>query len=77
MLALFLALLATGCPKKPTEEACVDAWLDAQKLNRFGDPADTVYSGGTPLFDERSGTSQDRLAYVYARQPKVKAACHP
>jgi hypothetical protein len=27
----------------------------AKRRNEFGDPADTLYAGGTPLFDEGAG----------------------
>lgn len=56
-------------------EACVDQWLTQHKLNEYGDAEGTMYTGGTPLFDERTGETKDRLAYVYAKQPEAKAAC--
>lgn len=65
----------TQAPPRATEEACVDAWLEAQKLDPYGNPAGTMYLGGTPLFDERTGETTDRLTYVYQRQPKAKTAC--
>ena len=44
-------------------------WLEANELNEFGDPKDTMYTGGTPLFDESTGESRDRYAYIAARHP--------
>jgi len=57
------------------QEACVDQWLTARKLDPYGSPAGTMYAGGTPLFDERTGETRDRLEYVYSRHPEARAAC--
>ena len=59
------------------EEACVDRWLAAHKLDAYGHPEGTMYAGGTPLFDERTGETRDRLDYVYVRQPGARQACRP
>ena len=56
-------------------EACMDRALKTRGLNRFGDAADTLYPGGTPLFDERTGQSSDRIARIVARHPDIAAAC--
>lgn len=58
-------------------EACVDAWLKAHGRDRYGNAEGTMYAGGTPLFDERTGLTTDRLDYVFARQPEARAACAP
>ena len=47
----------------------VDAWLKAEGLNGFGDPKDTMYTGGSPLFDESTGERRDRYAYIRSRHP--------
>lgn len=60
---------------RASEEACLDAWLAKRKLDRYGYPEGTMYTGGTPLFDERTGERKDRLTFVYARQPKARQAC--
>ncbi|XXF75046.1 hypothetical protein P2318_18415 [Myxococcaceae bacterium GXIMD 01537] len=62
-----------GAPS--TTESCVDRWLAEHKLDRYGNPADTMYAGGTPLFNEATGESRDRLDYVFERQPDARAAC--
>ena len=59
----------------PAPSGCVDQWLAAQHLNEFGDPAGTMYPGGTPLFDERTGQRKDRLQYLHARLPALQTAC--
>ena len=62
---------------RAAEEACVDKWLAERRLDPYGSPEGTLYSGGTPLFDERTGERVDRLDYVYKRQPLARAACRP
>lgn len=58
-------------PAPPAEEEAgkIDAWLKAQNLNSYGDPPDTVYAGGTPLFNEAAGETTDRVAYLKAKFP--------
>jgi hypothetical protein len=51
--------------------ARVEAWLKATGRNEFGDPAGTVYAGGTPLFDERSGRARDRFEHILANHPEA------
>ena len=62
---------------RESEEACVDRWLAERRLDRYGNPDGTLYAGGTPLFDERTGKQVDRLVYVYKRQPLAQATCRP
>ena len=56
-------------------EACVDRWLQEHKLDRYGNAEGTMYAGGTPLFNEATGESRDRLEYVFERQPEARKAC--
>ena len=57
-------------PTRKTEDLTeVDEWLKAEGLNRFGDPKDTMYTGGTPLFDESTGERRDRYEYIRSRHP--------
>jgi hypothetical protein len=58
-----------------TEDSCVDGWLTQHRLDSFGNPADTNYPAGTPLFDERTGKAINRFDYVYAHHPEAKQAC--
>ena len=60
---------------RESTEACVDRWLEEHKLDRYGHPEGTMYAGGTPLFNEATGETRDRLEYVYERQPEAKKAC--
>lgn len=51
------------------EKQQIDAWIKKNNLNDYGDPKDTVYTGGTPLFDERTGQSKDKYEYVLEKHP--------
>lgn len=76
-----LALLVLACrpqpepAKAPAAQSCLDRELQAKGLNQFGDPPDTVYAGGTPLFDEKTGRSTPREQYVFSRRPEIARAC--
>jgi hypothetical protein len=81
--ATLLALAAASCQKQaPPQtqaqagaESCLDRQLAAKGLNPFGDPQGTMYAGGTPLFDEKSGRSTPREQYVFSRHPEIARAC--
>lgn len=60
---------------RATVEACVDRWLQEHKLDNYGNAEGTMYAGGTPLFNEATGESRDRLEYVFERQPEARKAC--
>jgi hypothetical protein len=46
-----------------------DAWLKEKGLNDYGDTKDTMYMGGTPLFNEMTGIQKDRLEYLNEKFP--------
>ncbi len=50
----------------------IDRWIRETGRNEFGDPPDTVYAGGTPLFDERTGRTLDRYEYILKRHPELR-----
>ena len=50
----------------------IDQWIARNGLNEYGDPPGTMYAGGNPLFDERTGAIQDRYAYILERHPELK-----
>ena len=52
----------------------IDSWLSEKHLNEFGDPPGTKYTGGTPLFDERTGLRKDRYEYILSKHPELKDA---
>ncbi|HEY6908434.1 MAG TPA: hypothetical protein VI356_03630 [Myxococcales bacterium] len=74
-----LLLVLGACPREPPrvvpEASCLDRELAARKLNAFGDPEGTMYAGGTPLFDERTGASISREQYVFSHHPELASAC--
>ncbi len=46
------------------------AWLDQQHYNLFGEPAEkTLFAGGNPLFDERTGRSVTLYEYLLRKFP--------
>ena len=79
--ATLLLLFAAACPRDagppPAQKplSCLDAQLAKKGLNPYGDPPDTVYAGGTPLFDEKTGRQTSREAYVARKLPEIAAAC--
>ncbi|MCU0678891.1 MAG: hypothetical protein MUC28_00380 [Planctomycetes bacterium] len=58
---------------KLTEEAKarIDVWLEENNLNHFGDDIDTMYTGGTPLFNEMTGETKDRYEYLLEKIPNI------
>ena len=52
----------------------IDAWLARNGLNKFGDRPDTVYAGGSPLMDERTGRVRDRYEYILEKHPELRGS---
>jgi hypothetical protein len=50
----------------------IDRWIKDEGRNPFGDPPDTVYSGGTPLFNEMTGRTLDKYDYILKRHPELR-----
>ena len=51
------------------EKQLIETWILENDLNQYGDPKDTVYAGGTPLFDEKTGKTIDKYDYILRRHP--------
>ncbi len=51
------------------EKAKIEKWIVDSKLNEYGDPLDTLYAGGTPLFDESTGERMDKYEYIKKNYP--------
>jgi len=49
----------------------IDNWLKENSFNRYGDPIETMYTGGTPLFNEATGESIERFEYVLKKLPDI------
>lgn len=54
---------------------CLDEELRKRGLNEFGDPPGTVYAGGTPLFDEKTGKTMDRETFLRSKHAELARAC--
>lgn len=52
------------------EKAQIEAWLEKNEYNQYGDKTDTVYPGGTPLFDETKGTYIKLYDYLLKKYPE-------
>ncbi len=50
----------------------IDEWIRRSGRNQYGDPTETVYPGGNPLFSERSGALRDRYEYILSRHPELR-----
>ena len=50
----------------------IEEWIKKEGRNSYGDPRDTVYAGGNPLFDERSARMKDRYEYILYKHPELK-----
>lgn len=53
-------------------KARIEKWLKAEGKNEYGDPPGTLYAGGTPLFDERTGRVRDRFEYILDKHPHLR-----
>jgi len=54
---------------------CVEKWLAGHGLDAYGNPAGTMYAGGTPTFDETTGRSVDRWTLVAKNRPEALQSC--
>ena len=50
----------------------IDRRIREGNRNEFGDSKDTVYAGGTPLFDMRTGQMKDRYDYILDKHPELR-----
>jgi len=49
----------------------IDAWLKEKNFNQYGDKLQTMYTGGTPLFNEATGQTIDRYVYLLQKFPEL------
>ncbi len=52
----------------------IDRWVRENGRNEYGDTPDTVYAGGTPLFNEMTGQRLDRYEYILKKHPELRAS---
>ncbi|MBI4862688.1 MAG: hypothetical protein HY815_20870 [Candidatus Riflebacteria bacterium] len=67
----FVVGSASAAHLNEAQRAYIDRSLQERDLNVYGDPKDTVYAGGNPLFDEVSGQSIDRYDYILKKHPGI------
>ncbi len=51
----------------PQQKKWIDETIKRLGLNEYGDAPDTMYAGGTPLFNEMTGKTTDRYDYIVSR----------
>ena len=51
------------------EKRDIDTWVLSNDLDEVGNPRGTMYTGGTPLFDESTGRRVDRYEYIVGAHP--------
>ncbi|HTE18233.1 MAG TPA: hypothetical protein VK689_07610 [Armatimonadota bacterium] len=51
----------------------IDQWIREQGRNEYGDDKGTVYTGGTPLFNEMTGRTLDKYEYILKRHPELRS----
>jgi hypothetical protein len=51
----------------PQQKKWIDDTIKRLGLNEYGDAPGTMYTGGTPLFNEMSGKTIDRYDYIISR----------
>jgi hypothetical protein len=82
-IAVLLLAACRATPPSPAPAAapdaqavsCIDLWLAQRDLNQYGDPVGTMYAGGTPLFDEKTGQTTDRIQHLVRKHPELQQAC--
>jgi hypothetical protein len=50
----------------------IDKWIKDSKRNPYGDDRNTMYAGGTPLFDEKTGRTRDKYDYILEKHPELR-----
>lgn len=51
------------------EKEQIESWIIENDLNQYGDSKNRVYTGGTPLFDEKTGETIDKYEYILRKHP--------
>lgn len=62
-------VIAPGDLLTADEKQQIESWITKTGLNQYGDKSDTVYSGGTPLFDSVTTQAIDRYDYIISKHP--------
>lgn len=56
-------------PISEIEKQQIQQWIEENDLNKYGDPKNTLYPGGTPLFNEGTGETIDLYDYILSNHP--------
>jgi len=59
----------TPSPISEIEKQEIQEWIEENDLNKYGDPKNTLYPGGTPLFNEGTGETIDLYEYILRNHP--------
>ena len=60
----------TTSPISEIEKQQIQSWIEENDLNQYGDPRNTFYPGGTPLYNEGTGETIDLYDYILGRHPE-------
>ncbi|MCH2570148.1 MAG: extracellular solute-binding protein [Planctomycetes bacterium] len=60
-------------PLASSDQQRIDTWIKNENRNSYGDDADRIYEGGSPLFDEKSGDTRNRYDYILEKHPELQA----
>ena len=53
------------------QKKSIDDYLAKKGLNKYGDASNAIYTGGTPLFDEKTGKAIERYDYILNKFPDI------
>lgn len=53
------------------QKKSIDEWLAKKGLNKYGDASNAIYTGGTPLFNEKTGKALERYDYILNKFPDI------
>ena len=59
----------TPSPISELEKQQIQQWIEENDLNKYGDPKNTLYPGGTPLYNEGTGETIDLYDYILSNHP--------
>jgi len=59
----------TPSPISEIEKQQIQSCIEENDLNKYGDPKNTLYPGGTPLFNEGTGETIDLYDYILRKHP--------
>ncbi len=54
------------------QKKAINDYIASKDLNEFGEAKDAIYAGGTPLFDEATGTTTDKYDYAIDHNADIK-----